>query len=131
MLVGHLGWQLASQRISRLRSPVVHHPHPSPFAPLRSLDRDTELIRPDGFHLPSAASLDRFCTTPLQDCRVARSVVRSSAVGLRFVDGGTEVALASGAVVRSRRVVVATNPRRPVVPVWAGEVPPNRLQVTR
>lgn len=121
--------QLAAQRITHLRSPAVHHPHPDPFALLRSLDHDSDLTRPDGLLLPSADALGRFCADLVRDHGLDRALLAEEVTAATLDRDHLVVGLASGRYLRCRRVVVATNPRRPVLPPWAGLVPRGRLHI--
>lgn len=118
--------QMAAQRIGHLRSPAVHHPHPSPFALTHWLDQDRDLIRPDGIHLPSVGAFAGFCRTLVQDLGLDRTVRPHRALGLGAEVGagvgGRRAVVATGeGSLLADRVVVATNPRRPCTPSWVGQ----------
>ncbi|MEE8603018.1 FAD-dependent oxidoreductase [Euzebya tangerina] len=119
--------QMAAQRIEHLRSPVVHHPHPSPFALVRSVDQDRDLRRSDGLHVPTTTAFARFCTDVLEECRLTNAVIGVRAVGAQLESDAVAVRLANDVTIRAERVVVATNPRRQVLPQWLEQVPPEHV----
>lgn len=109
--------QMAAQRITHLRSPAVHHPHPSPFALTHWLDQDRDLIRPDGIHLPSVPAFAGFCQHLVGGLGLDEVVRpwRVLRIGLR--GPGVLVDSDAGAIAATR-VVLATNPRRACTPTW-------------
>lgn len=112
--------QFAALRIPMLRSSCVHHPHPEPYALLRFArehGRSGELH--DDIGRPSTALFREFCGTLIDRLGVGR--VAQSVRRLTPVDGAVDVELADRTVVRAARVVVASNPTRPVLPSWAGD----------
>lgn len=119
--------QMERQRIRQLRSPVVHHPHPSPFEMLGHLDEATELTRPDGLHLPRSDAFERFCRGLVEVHGLSDVVLSGLAAGAVMTEGGAQVRLDDGHLLQAQRLVVATNPRRPVVPTWARRLPQSRV----
>ena len=114
--------QMASQRIAHLRSPVVHHPHPEPFAMLRRIDRVRDIRRPDGLDLPTVGAFARFCADLVDRHDLGGVVDRGQVVHARLAQHAT-LQLADGRTILADHVVVATNPRRPVVPAWVAGLP--------
>lgn len=119
--------QLARQQVNDLRSGWVFHPDPDPTAMRRWLSSHGGVARAPGRTPPvdvfSGFALHVLRRTGLLD-RVTKGTVT------RLVpepDGrpGMGVELADGATYRSRAVVVAANPTRPVQPHWARRAVPD------
>jgi len=109
--------QFAAMGIDHLRSPSVHHPHPNPYALLTFADRQG---RSDEFHhryrLPTTALFNDFCDATVSEFELRRCVVADAVTSVR---ASGEVHLGCGTVLRGRHVVLAHNPRQPVMPPWA------------
>jgi hypothetical protein len=104
-----------AQDIGLLRSPVVHHPHPDPFAMLA--EGDHGLIRSGGTQLPTADRFASFCDRVVDGLDLRHAVTAASVAGLWLSgDGAPVVRLRDGRMRYPDRVVLATNARRPVVP---------------
>lgn len=110
--------------IEHLRSPVVHHPHPDPYALLgftREQRRGSELH--GRYQAPGTELFDDFCDQVVDeyDLGDAVDVGRVTGVGR---DGTVAWIDAAGTTHNRRagRVVLASNPMRPVMP--AGLVEP-------
>lgn len=116
--------QMASQGIRHLRSPVVHHPHPEPFALLEQVDRARGLRHVDGLHLPSVVAFADFCAGLVERLDLGRVLLRGTVVAAEVASDGVRLHLADGSRICADRVVVATNPRRRVVPGWARGLDP-------
>jgi hypothetical protein len=116
--------QFAWQDIAHLRSAAVHHPHQRPFE-LYEHAREDELVRRGQHRLPTTAGFRRFCDL-LVDRAHPGPVLPARATGLRPDGDGVLVGLAGAdapPVIRARRVVVATNHRRPATPPWVAAAP--------
>ncbi len=110
--------QFARQGIARLRSAGVHHPHPDPtelVVHLRALGRDHELHAP--YDSPSTSGFRTFCDHLIHDGQLDELVVPASALNLCVRDGAVHVLLSNAQILTAARVVVATNPSIPRLPV--------------
>ncbi len=136
VVVDPRGWlvewseQFARLDITSLRSSCVHHPAPQPYALLDfARGRPAELL--GNYQRPTAALFADFCASLVALHGLHSRMLAGQAVRLEPRRGGTVVTLASGAALAARRVVVATNPGRPVVPGWAarllGSTPSDRV----
>lgn len=104
------------QDIAVLRSPAVHHPHPDPFALLGRTCR-TQLVRQAGTHLPTRAGFESFIDTLVDEFDLAEVVEARRAVNLEVdAAGRPSLALDDGEVDQPQHLVLATDPRRPVIP---------------
>lgn len=111
-------WQrrFAAQDIPHLRSPAVHHPHPDPFALLGRCGPD-DLVRSGGTSLPTRAAFTRFCDDLIHQQHLTDRVTPTAARSLTVTDDGRPVVqLEDGTRRRPDRLVLAGNPRRPLVP---------------
>lgn len=115
--------------IEHLRSPVVHHPHPEPDALLefvRDRRRGDEL---HGSYLsPGTALFDDFCEAVIDEYGLIDTVTTGR---VRSVDpDGTTVWADTDGIERcvgARRVVIASNPVSPVIPVGLTRDVPSEL----
>jgi cation diffusion facilitator CzcD-associated flavoprotein CzcO len=121
--------RFAFQDIEVLRSPVVHHPHPDPFALLAASQEG--LVRSGGTSLPTTARFAAFCEGLIDDAGLREAVVSTTVRGLWLGPGGAPtVLLGDGRTLHPRRVVLATNVREPVVPdAFAGALGDERVRL--
>jgi hypothetical protein len=103
--------------VAHLRSPVVHHPAPDPYA-LQEFARVRRRSRElhGRYQLPGTALFDDFCDEVirrhgLHDPVLARAATRITHDGRVRLDDGTDL--------RAEHVVVTHGARQPVVPPWA------------
>lgn len=105
----------ARMGIPHLRSPSVHHPHPNPHALVDFAARTDRLDELHGhYRLPGRQLFSDFCCELIDELHLARWVRADAAVA---VEASGSVLLAGGDRLRARHVVVAHNPREPVIPV--------------
>jgi hypothetical protein len=107
--------------VPHLRSPVVHHPAPDPYALqdfARSAARSNELH--GRYRLPSVALFDDFCDSVIDRYGLAGCVVPSTATGIG--PDGT-VRLDGGQTISAEHVVLTHGARRPTVPPWTVDSP--------
>lgn len=111
--------RFAAHEIPMLRSACVHHPHPDPYA-LLDFGRGAA---PRDFHgslqRPGTALFDRFCDVLLEHGQLHQ--YRRAASVRRLVPrrDGVAARLSDGTSLTAARVVVASNPIRPLLPEWA------------
>lgn len=113
-------WRSAFGRlgIEHLRSPVVHHPHPDPYALLnftREHRRGTELY--GRYQAPGTLLFDDFCDEVIDEYELADAVTRGRATGVD-PDGTVTWVDEHGRSmhVEAHRVVIASNPSVPAMP---------------
>lgn len=126
--------QFAALEIPHLRSPVVHHPDPNPYA-LRKFaeSRSDELFPP--YDLPGTKLFQDFCNDVIRRFELQERVVKAKVVRIeplfdkfrrRF-----RLWLLSGQSVIARRVVFASGSGSPQFPDWVsqieGDYPQDRL----
>jgi len=118
--------QLAGQEVPHLRSPIVHHPHPDPWALVEfARRRRSEIAMDQSMDLPGTRLFRDFCAWVieehgLRDVVIAGDVraVASAGAGL-----GATVELADGRFVRaSSAVILAVNPRTKNLPDWVQQL---------
>jgi cation diffusion facilitator CzcD-associated flavoprotein CzcO len=110
------------QDIAHLRSPAVHHPHPDPFA-LLAAGGTEGLVASGGTKLPTTRRFARFIGQLVDETALTSAVRPVAATELRLDGAGRAVVRDSGgAHHRPDRVVLATNVRRPAVPVGLSSV---------
>ncbi|MEL7035203.1 MAG: FAD/NAD(P)-binding protein [Cyanobacteria bacterium J06592_8] len=118
--------QFAAQEIPHLRSPVVHHPDPNPFA-LRKFaeNRFHELFPP--YDLPGTKLFEDFCEDVIQRWQLGARVDAAEVVNLLPLRGlrrpQFELLLADGRTVQARRVVLATGGGQVQLPDWVSKIP--------
>lgn len=128
-------WQqrFTALEIPHLRSPVVHHPDPNPFA-LRAFaaSRPQELFAP--YDLPGTQLFQDFCQEvisrwQLQDRVYPAQVVRIEPIAYRRFR--FRLWLSEGRSILARRVVLANGGGMPQLPAWVSQIassyPPDRL----
>lgn len=114
--------QFADHGIVRLRSGCVHHPHPSPYELLRfaaKQGRTSEFSGPIG--RPATGLFRHFCADLIEELGLERLRRAVRAVALEPSAAGATLTTSSGETITARRVVLATNPVRPLVPAWLGQ----------
>jgi hypothetical protein len=110
-----------AQGIDRLRSPMVHHPHPDPFALSKYAERENRLNEFYGrYRLPGSQLFADFCLRLVHEFGLD-ALIKADRV--TRVDPDGTVALVHGGEIRGTHVVLAHNPCRPVWPTWAHSVP--------
>ncbi len=121
------GWRnsFGRHRVTMLRSPVVHHPGPDPG----ELDRFTSLgghaITGLPYGIPHADTFASFCDALVERHGLASMLVAARAEAIVPTDAGLCVELDSAdRQLVARRVVVATNPHRRLLPGWLPAVLP-------
>lgn len=110
--------QFARHEIPHLRSPSVHHPHPSPDA-FGRFDGAVYARGVSRYRLPETESFSEFCRTIVKEFDLGDRVDDRYVAAVEPRDSGMEVHLSDGTAVAVDAVVVATNPTRPRIPVWA------------
>lgn len=114
--------------IDHLRSPAVHHPHPSPYALLdfaRERQRSNEFAHT--YSLPSTELFADFCAWVVADSGLDRAVIAGRVCD---VDRTGVVRLADGRELHADHVVWATNPSIPT-PLPTGCQPAVRWDAAR
>jgi hypothetical protein len=109
--------RMAALEIPHLRSPVVHHPAPSPFGLqdfARAARRSKELH--GRYQLPGVELFDDFCDAAIDEYGLAGRVVPRAA---RAVGADGCVHLDDGTAVTAEHVVVTHGARCPAMPSWA------------
>ena len=114
--------QFAAYAIPKLRSACVHHPHPHPygllgFARARGLTDEFS----GSICRPSTGIFADYCEHLIDDVGLRGMRVAQRVVDLRPQPGGNLLIAQDGSRLRAARVVLASNPVRPVVPSWLGE----------
>ena len=108
--------QFARAEITTLRSPVVHHPSPDPYALAQFMD-DAEL-EPSGlpYNIPTTDAFEQFCDALVahhaidDPLAVAPSSIHSDARSVQLDCGETSIA--------AQHLVIATNPYKRPLPEW-------------
>jgi cation diffusion facilitator CzcD-associated flavoprotein CzcO len=112
--------------IDRLRSPVVHHPSPDPFALRSFLHRAERFGR---YELPSTDGFARGCRQMIERADLHDAVTPERALAVVPDDGGLRVVTDAGSLL-AEHVVLASGGGVPVVPPWAdGAVHAEHLDV--
>ena len=102
--------------ISTLRSPVVHHPSPDPYA-LTDFIEATGLERSGlPYDLPTTDAFARFCEALVDHHQLSAPL--SCTPQTISSDGGRVEILCRDVYISARELVVATNPHRRVIPDW-------------
>jgi cation diffusion facilitator CzcD-associated flavoprotein CzcO len=126
------GWRSAFARldIGTLRSPGVHHPAPDPSA-LETFTHHHGLARSGlPYGIPVAATFDAFCRHLVTSAGLDGAVRRARVARIEPAERQLLVRFGDGGGVHARRVVVAADPHRRVLPDWLPRVlplPPDRL----
>jgi lysine/ornithine N-monooxygenase len=111
--------QFSALEIPMLRSACVHHPDPEPYALIdfaRNAGRSEELYGRLG--RPGTALFGDFCRHLIDSLGLQSRRMQDSVSHLESRAGRVAVTLAGGQHIDAARVVVATNPVRPVLPAW-------------
>ncbi len=113
--------QFATYKIPMLRSACVHHPDPDPYGLIRFARQEG---RSDEFFgrigRPSTELFADYCNSLLDERGLRELRTPAKVTDVRpLASGGAEIVTAGGTW-RAKRVVLATNPVRPVVPPWLG-----------
>jgi hypothetical protein len=103
--------------IAHLRSPVVHHPAPEPYA-LQDFARGARRSRDlhGRYQLPGTALFDDFCDDLIERCGLVGRVEPATAEAIT-ADGCIQ--LADGRIIRAQHVIVTHGARQPCTPQWA------------
>lgn len=118
--------QLARQAVTDLRSGWVFHPDPDPTALRRWLSSHGGIARAPG-RTPTVDVFSGFVGHLLRRTGLLDRVVRGRVTSLDPEPGGqpgVQLEMEDGASYRSRAVVIAANPARPVQPHWARRATP-------
>ncbi|PSB26528.1 FAD/NAD(P)-binding protein [Chlorogloea sp. CCALA 695] len=117
--------QFAALEIPHLRSPVVHHPDPNPYALRKFAElRSDELFPP--YDLPGTKLFQDFCNDVIRRFQLQERVVKAKVVRIeplfdkfrrRF-----RLWLLSGQSVIARRVVFASGSGSPQLPDWVSRI---------
>lgn len=119
--------QLARQQVTDLRSGWVFHPDPDPTAMRRWLSSHGGVARAPG-RTPPVDVFSGFANHVLRRTGLLDRVARGTVEALvPEPDGrpGIALELEDGATYRSRAVVIAANPARPVQPHWSRRAMPD------
>ena len=108
--------QFARADITTLRSPIVHHPSPDPYAL-------TDFVEQHGFERsglpydpPTAESFSAFCSEIIKKAELA-SPIAAIPETIQSDHMGIELQTSAG-VIRSRHLIIATNPHHRNIPQW-------------
>jgi len=109
--------QFSQAEISTLRSPVVHHPSPDPYAL-------TEFIANNGlarsglkYDPPTTAAFAQFCQSLIQEVGLADPIAVAPR-SLCSKDKHLTIEAKGVPTFRARHLIVATNPHRRPIPDW-------------
>lgn len=113
--------QFTALEIPHLRSPVVHHPDPHPYA-LRGFaeNRPDELFNP--YDLPGTKLFEDFCTEVVKSWGLENRVYRGQVVKIVPCRGNFQLFLTDGEIINVRRVVLATNQGEIQIPAWVNQI---------
>ncbi|MEM9564423.1 MAG: NAD(P)-binding domain-containing protein [Actinomycetota bacterium] len=112
------GWheQFARAEIDALRSPIVHHPAPDPYA-LSDFVTERKLARSGlPYDPPTTVAFGSFCRD-LAEASGLPAPLAGRVEAVRRDDRGLQI-LTEGAEIRADNLVVATNPHRRSIPEW-------------
>ncbi len=120
--------QFSAYEIPHLRSPIVHHPDPNPYA-LRAFaeSRADELFPP--YDLPGTQLFHDFCQEIIRRWQLQGRVVPAQVNGLEPIrERGRQrfrLTFTNGQVLTARRIVLAIAGGVPHVPDWVNALPQN------
>jgi len=109
--------------IEMLRSPIVHHPSPDPYALSDYIDRHDLPRSGFPYDLPIRAGFEQFCQSLIEDAALDPPIatkpysIRSAGKHVTIETRGAEQS-----TITARHLVVATNPHRRKIPNWAWPV---------
>jgi hypothetical protein len=103
-------------QIPHLRSPVVHHPDPAPYA-LEKFAHDTGKAGSlfGKYQLPSTAIFQDFCAHLIERCGLEAAVLP---VTVEAVQGNGVIHCSDGSQIEAGHVVLAHAASAPVIPQW-------------
>ncbi|BBC22306.1 FAD/NAD(P)-binding protein [Pseudanabaena sp. ABRG5-3] len=119
--------QFAAQEIPHLRSPIVHHPDPNPFALRRFAEtHPNELFPP--YDLPSTKLFRDFCQNAIASQQLSERLMAAKVISLEPILSprrGFRLGLSHGKSITAKRVVLATNNSIKQIPHWVERIAPN------
>jgi len=112
------GWhrQFARAEIEMLRSPVVHHPAPDPYALADYIDRHDLPRSGYNYDLPTRSVFAQFCESLIEDASL--DPPQASAPHAIRNHGGRLAIEVRDTAFTARHLIVATNPHRRNIPRW-------------
>lgn len=112
------GWtqQFKRAEIATLRSAIVHHPSPNPYALTDFIARQ-DLSR-SGFPYdpPTTEAFAAFCAEIIAEANLAPPLL-AIPKSLRSKHNSVELETSSG-IIRSQNLIIATNPHQRLIPQW-------------
>lgn len=114
-------WQtrFAAHQIPTLRSPAVHHPHPDPYALVDFAEHEDRTDELGEYGIPSTPLFDDLCHWVVAEYGLTEVVVPAGVVHLEPCrEDAVVLHLTDGSTCRARRVVLAHNPARRLLPAW-------------
>ena len=108
--------QFERAEITTLRSPNVHHPYPDPFA-LEDF-RIGKGFLPSGlpYNPPTTECFSAFCAEIIDDAGLDKPLIAVPQL-VQSGQNGIELITSSG-VIRTRYLIIATNPHQKIIPKW-------------
>ena len=108
--------QFERAEITTLRSPNVHHPYPDPFA-LEDF-RIRKGFLPSGlpYNPPTTECFSAFCAEIIDDAGLDEPLIAVPQL-VQSDQNGIELITSSG-VIRTRYLIIATNPHQKLIPKW-------------
>ncbi|MCB9411295.1 MAG: SidA/IucD/PvdA family monooxygenase [Actinobacteria bacterium] len=114
--------QFATYRIPMLRSGCVHHPHPDPYALIRfARERGRSEEFRGSIGRPDTRLFADFCGHLIGEYGLGALRVAERVRDLHPLTGGGAHLVTRAGTWRATRVVLASNPVRPVTPTWLGD----------
>lgn len=126
LVVDPEGWltswnhQFNALGIDRLRSHVIDHPDPDPYALWRFAEGSDKEMGP--YTAPSVTLFAEFCRTLIARHGLEEVLRHDRVTHIASSDQGVWATLADGTRLLAQRLVLATNPRMPRIPRWAREL---------
>jgi hypothetical protein len=108
--------QFKYSEITTLRSPIVHHPSPHPYA-LTDFVKNRELSRSGlPYDPPTTEAFAAFCAEIIAESTLAPPIA-ATLESLRSNHQGLELETSSGTL-RAQNLIIATNPHQRLIPQW-------------
>lgn len=138
LVVDPKGWlrcwnhQFDALGITRLRSHVIDHPDPEPYALWRFAQGPDKEMGP--YTAPGVTLFAEFCRTLIAHHGLEEVLKLKRVERITSSTHGVEATLTDGALLLAQRAVLATNTRVPRIPDWARDLaiqaPPGRIAHT-